>query len=173
MEANPHGPTMHTHDNMEGKIKLALPDFKHVLVSSPHRQVTSRFFFSLFTILIVAIGYNATESIMRYLIVKGGVLAHLSSTVLLVSAVLAFLDVFLNDILPAKYSFIVNRRWRHYLWGSIGVTYFGYAFILVKLHFSFWVYAVYVLLGLWALTIAVMDAVYEYNEKRERQDAEE
>jgi hypothetical protein len=150
------------------KVVHTIEEATDNLCCPERRQVVSRFFFSLMTMLIVALGFNSPEAITYYMIQQGGWPAILSSLVMLTASALAFFDVLLNDILPPRFSFFLDRKKRYLLWGTMGATYIGYAFILTKLNFSTTALVLYSLFGLWATTIGVMDVIYELNERSEK-----
>jgi hypothetical protein len=141
------------------------------LLCPPHRQVTSRFFFSLTTIYLIAWAAFDASSRLHAVLSAGGLPALLSSLVLVGLGLAAFLDVLLNDVLPSRFSFYLNRKHRHIVWGGIAVTYMGYAQIFSKSEFGAYGAGFYMLLGAWAATIAAMDVWYEYNERAKRNAA--
>lgn len=145
---------------------------RRLLLCPPHRQVLSRTFFSLLTIyLVVWIIFGGTSGLHQGL-TTDGVPAIASLLVLLGAGLAAFLDVVLNDVLPSRFSFYLNRTHRHVVWGAIAVTYMGYAQVISKTQFGLFGVGFYALLGLWAAFIAAMDVWYEYNERTKRNAAE-
>jgi hypothetical protein len=102
---------------------------------------------------------------VSYLILPaGGAPAILSSVVLGTLSVCSLIDVVVNDVMPSQYRFSLDRRFRHYIWGGISVIYIGYALIAVKINAGL-TPLFFLLLGIWAATIAVMDTFYEYRER--------
>lgn len=138
---------------------------EYFLLCPPHRQVTSRFFFSFMTIYMIVWAVFDPNSRLHAVIVSGGLPALLSSVVLVGAGLAAFLDVLLNDVLPSRFSFYLNRNHRHFVWGVIAVTYMSYAQILSKSEMGFYGAGFYTLLGAWSAAIAAMDVWYEYNER--------
>lgn len=134
------------------------------LIASEHRQVVSRVFFSLLTILIMFLSVREPMWLSYPIIPAGGLPAILSSVVLGTLAVCSLIDVVINDVLPSQYRFSLDRRFRHYIWGGMSVTYLGYALIAVKTNAGL-TPLFFLLLGIWAATIAVMDTFYEFRER--------
>jgi hypothetical protein len=145
---------------------------KYVILYPPHRQVTSRFFFSLTTIYLIAWAVFDSNSRLHAVLSGGGLPALLSSLLLVGLGLAAFLDVTLNDVLPSRFSFYLNRSHRHVVWGGISVTYMGYAQIFSKSEVGAFGAGFFALMGLWSAAIAAMDVWYEYNERTKRNDAE-
>lgn len=145
----------------------------YFLLCPPHRQVTSRFFFSLTTIYLIVWAVFDSSSRLHAVLIAGGLPALLSSLVLVGAGLAAFLDVFLNDVLPSRFSFYLNRNHRHAVWGLIAVTYMGYAQIFSKSEVGGFGAGFYTLLGAWSAAIAAMDVWYEFNERTKRNAAQE
>jgi hypothetical protein len=142
---------------------------RHRLLSySPHRQVISRTFFSLLTIYLVVWAVYGASSKLPSILTNGGLPALASTLVLLGAGLAAFLDVLLNDVLPSRFSFYLNRTHRHIVWGLIAVTYMSYAQIFSMSAMGLFGAGFYGLLGLWAAAIATMDVWYEYNDEYTR-----
>lgn len=129
-----------------------------------HRQVTSRVFFSLMTLLFLVISIAEPDSLLFKIHTLESFASVTSRSIMAVSAILALADVVLNDILSEKYHFFCNRRQRYIIWCVLSMSFISYSLLFAKLGYSGWTSSMYVLLGAWAATIAVMDVVYEVKE---------
>jgi hypothetical protein len=157
---------MHTKfDGAAAEDKQLVANREYFLLCPPHRQVTSRFFFSLTTIYLIVWAVFDSSSCLHTVLVNGGLPATIASLVLVGLGLAAFLDVFLNDVLPSRFSFYLNRNHRHLVWGGIAVTYMGFAQIFAKSGIGGYSAGFYTLLGAWSAAIAAMDVWYEYSER--------
>lgn len=129
-----------------------------------HRQVPTRVFFSLLSLLFVAIGEVEPDSLIHKVNSVAGAASHLNSVLMAASAILMLADVIINDMMPARFRFFLDRRYRYLVLCTLGFTYVTYALLFVKAGYSVWTSTVYILLGVWAATIAVMDVVYEFKD---------
>jgi hypothetical protein len=129
------------------------------------RQVVSRFFFTIVTMLIVIMGSIEPSSVTYDMIQNGNGPAIISSGIMFLVSFLAWCDVVLNDILPPRFRFYFDRRQRYVLWGIMASIYIGYSFIFVRAGLTGWASVLYGVFGVWAATIAAMDVVYEYKER--------
>lgn len=126
-----------------------------------HRQVPTRVYFALLSLLFVVIGCVEPESLIYKVNNVTGTASYLNSCLMALTSLVILCDVTFNDILPERFRFFFDRRHRYIVFCVLGLTYLTYALLFVKASYSPWTATVYVLLGIWAATIAVMDVVYE------------
>lgn len=132
------------------------------------RQVASRFFVSLLTMIIAMSGFVAPEAYHYRVLHTGGLTAYISNGALLMLAGLAFFDTLLNDIAGDEWHFRHGPEIRHILWGWIGATYIGYALILTKHDRSGVLTVFFVTFGLFCASIAALDTAYDLRKRKNR-----
>lgn len=126
------------------------------------RQVVHRLFLSLYTMLVVAVSFLEPESLSYRTRVGNGISAQLCYLTMFVMAIMAFVDTFINDVLPDKYSFKTGKQFRQYLWLFVGVTFAGLAFVSAHGASAFFLAISYTLHAAWCASVAFLDLSFEF-----------
>lgn len=119
-------------------------------------QIVDRLFMALLTLSMVGFAAWQPET-SAFWFAYSDTVGSISLIVLGVLAVVALLDVIINDLLPEGFHFKLALKVRQSLWMVIAITYMAYAFVNVKIGFELWLAAVYVLCAGRSVGISVID----------------
>ena len=99
------------------------------------------------------------------MLVTGGGFAKFIVIVAAVLNTIALFDTIINDMMPAEYTTVFDRRIRHLVWSAMASIWMMYTFVLMKIELSYWLASVYFIYSISCMSIAVLDTIYEKAER--------
>lgn len=132
--------------------------------------VVMRIVLILITFQVVGLAVYEERSLNYRLVEAGGIPATISLCALAALAALAFADLVVNDVLPARFRFDIGSRKRDTIWLGISITYLGYAFVLVPHVGGAWLAGLFVTYALAAAFVAVYHVVVDLIERNRRRE---
>lgn len=133
--------------------------------------VCDRLFLAGLVLTTVAISVLENESLSHVLMLLGGVPAQVLLALLFVAALAALGDVFVNDVLPDRFSWHCGIVYRQAAWIALAVLLAAYAWVSSRYHVGHWLTVVYALYAARAAGIAFQDLNAEAKRRTGRRRA--
>ena len=133
-------------------------------------ELVARFLIPTNCLTVFYLGEFEKDSLTYRIMDQAGTGAHLSLWFLAALSILALVDLLINDVLNDKYSWKWVKPWRQEKWTLMGLSFFLYAYVVVKTGLSTALSVNYVMNGVGCLAIAVLIAL---EDMKNRLSAEE
>lgn len=124
---------------------------------NPVRKWLARVVVAVTLLISVALAIQEPGSLMHMTIDRAGFPGRLAICALVFVAVLALVDVVINDIMPKQYVLKCARRWRHTVYMLMSLGCLSLIFVIIKSHGPSAVLVQYGIVAFAALFIAIFD----------------
>ena len=130
-----------------------------------NKLILSRLIICALGFASLGLGVFEHGSLNHTMLVTGGGFAKFIVIVAAVLNTIALFDTIINDMMPAEYTTVFDRRIRHLVWSAMASIWMMYTFVLMKTELSYWLASVYFIYSISCMSIAVLDTIYEKAER--------